>query len=79
MSDMLNAEDKQWLELKFDSLAERQERTEAKVDKVHDTLDVFVGKVASLEGENKAGAETMRRHTVQIGALAKVAGVALPE
>jgi len=62
---------------RIDSIEASTIRTEEKVDKVLNILDGFSGKVADIDQENKMGAVTLRRHSIQIQELAEATGTKL--
>ena len=59
------------LDNRIRSLEAASFRTEEKIDKVLTQMDGFTGRVADLDQENKMGAITLRRHSVNIEELAK--------
>ena len=84
---MLTKEDKSWMVDNFvtrgefhnevGGLQEGFSRVEKLVEKTLGIVEGIAGRVDDLEQENKFGAETLRRHGVNIDELAKATGAAI--
>ncbi|MBU6321771.1 MAG: hypothetical protein KGI78_02895 [Patescibacteria group bacterium] len=63
---------------RMDEMAGHAVHMETLASRMVESADKLGGRLDALEQENKIGAETLRRHTVQIEALATAAGTTLP-
>ncbi len=69
----------QYVKDKLDSLEDRMNVSDEKMDHLINSVDVLLGKFGDSLTEHAAGAVTMERHTRQINALGKGTGIVLPD